>query len=277
MQQHSLIEASSEWHNGEKWLRLRDSSGWVVKTEPVVEGRPLWAGVGWKRGPTRQQELIMKWVRTVPDLDTQFAQMDTNRDGQLSPAELIAAVTPYVGGWPEIGGLPSALMQLGDFTGDGFLSFDEFKQLTLRMRLVLGLDRGQGGGFREPGNPIVPQHRISRETIWLKDTRRITPHSGFGFIPAQTLQVMTGAELAAAHKETYGAGACCDRCKREFKTGGGIWQIYHGSNIYVPAWGQIMKFLDLCEDCGSPSALEELEKARLPLKTPATHAAPAHF
>ena len=63
--------------------------------------------------------------------DTMFARLDSNHDGRVTHAELVAAVAPSVAGWPEAALLPDAIMRFGDGTGRGWICLHEFQALVI--------------------------------------------------------------------------------------------------------------------------------------------------
>jgi Ca2+-binding EF-hand superfamily protein len=75
-------------------------------------------------------------LQTFPDLDAQFATLDTDGNGLVSYAEIAAAVQPYVASWPEIKQLPAALLSIADIDGTGQLSLREFRTLAGHRALV---------------------------------------------------------------------------------------------------------------------------------------------
>ena len=63
------------------------------------------------------EQLLQQWLLTVPDLEAQFRAMNTSGNGKLSRTELVAAVAPFVGGWPDVARLPDALLSSKEVAG----------------------------------------------------------------------------------------------------------------------------------------------------------------
>jgi len=79
--------------------------------------------------------------------DTMFARLDSNHDGRVTHAELVAAVAPSVAGWPEAALLPDAIMRFGDGTGRGWICLHEFQALAAMLRGNLRLRTELGIGY----------------------------------------------------------------------------------------------------------------------------------
>ena len=74
--------------------------------------------------------LVATWLTTFRDDKAMFEHIDANGDGQVTHAELVTVVTPFVARWPTWEHLPDAVMELGDSAGRGSIYLHEFLALA---------------------------------------------------------------------------------------------------------------------------------------------------
>ena len=74
----------------------------------------------------------------VPDLDTMFQAIDRDHtsNGDITLAELRAAVKSSVEGWPDAARLPDVIMRFADADANGTIDLDEFKSFAKGLRNV---------------------------------------------------------------------------------------------------------------------------------------------
>ena len=102
-----------------------------------------------RAGRAQARALVMRWLATIADVNTQFRQMDLNGDGVLTMQELQQVIAPFGAQWA---GLPEALMVMGDRDGNGCLDLREFHQFGLLLQAntaLQGLYGAQGPVFAQ--------------------------------------------------------------------------------------------------------------------------------
>eukprot|EP01050_Picozoa_sp_SAG11_P026564 SAG11_NODE_6408_length_1318_cov_4.878689_1_plen_144_part_00 len=75
--------------------------------------------------------LMRQWLLSLPDLDATFAQLDSNGDGHVSEAELVASGLPQP--------IAQCFVDLADSDGNGAVSLAEFHRLGELLREVEAL------------------------------------------------------------------------------------------------------------------------------------------
>lgn len=85
---------------------------------------------------TSDRGLLLQWLTMAPDLDALFQAIDRDRDGNITLAELHAAVQASVEDWPDAARLPDLIMRFADADANGTIDLDEFKSFAAGLRNV---------------------------------------------------------------------------------------------------------------------------------------------
>lgn len=110
-------------------------------------------------GTTSDRGLLLQWLAMVPDLDAMFHAIDRDHDGNITLAELRAAVEASVEQWPDAARLPDLVMRFADADANGAIDLDEFKSFAEGLRNV---------AVPLPQPALLPCPRCGKPRRWLK-------------------------------------------------------------------------------------------------------------
>ena len=87
-----------------------------------------------RRSTTSDRGLLLQWLAMVSDMDALFQAIDRDRDGNITLAELHAAVQASVEDWPDAARLPDLVMRFADANADEMINLVEFKSFAEGLR-----------------------------------------------------------------------------------------------------------------------------------------------